>query len=71
MEIILCECDWDGLGPVPAHYHTDLSLVRRQTEPYDSFWIPHFIPQAGYDVLQEVKEIHFSVPWKDLYRASC
>lgn len=67
MVIVLCQCDW-GLEDVPAHTHATLSLVRRQDAPERSFWVNNWLPQSGYDVVQVVEEIHFSVPWKALAR---
>lgn len=69
MVIVLCQCDW-GLGAnLPAHEHAVLSLVR-PTDRADKapMWFRSFIPQRGWEVLAEVEELLFNVPWKQLAR---
>lgn len=68
VEIILCECDWGGLGPFPPHYHIVQQWVQRAKDG-KKFWATKMLNTPGYTLLAEVEEIHFNVPWKALWRA--
>lgn len=67
MVIELCSCDW-GLGaPLPWHEHAVMTLVRREDNG-DTHWFRSFLPQRGYEIVAQVDELFFDVPWKQVAR---